>query len=109
MTKQKFELKPSDENEALNNETTLAKKALVRKIRTRKANLNFLLSDIETASPTTFVLSDDETMDQNQQDNSSVVLLPNNNHTLTALYSTKSLMILHSLGEMRSTQDYEET
>ena len=70
---------------------------------------DFLLSDVETASLTTFVLSDDETMDQNQQDNSSVVSLPNNNHTSTALYSTESSMILHSPGEMRSIQDYEET
>jgi len=35
-----------------------------------------LLSDVETASPATYVLSDDEAIDQNQQNNSSVVSLP---------------------------------
>ncbi len=45
-------------------------------------------------------------LDQNQQNNSSVISLPNDNHTSTALYSTE---LLHSPGEMQSTQDPEET
>ncbi|CAG8700186.1 3995_t:CDS:1, partial [Funneliformis caledonium] len=63
----------------------------------QKTSPDFLLSDVETASPTTFILSDDETIDQNQQDNFSVISLSNNNYTSTAFYSIESSMILHFL------------
>src|SRR5688572_29545251 len=82
--------------DSLNDET---KKAPLRRTRTRKANSSTapakatrkdnqkqknnqeispdsLLSDVETANPATYVLSDDEAIDQNQQNNSSVVSLP---------------------------------
>ncbi len=54
---------------------------ITRKVnQTQKNNQEILsdslLSDVKTASLATYVLSDDKTINQNQQNNSSIVLLP---------------------------------